>query len=266
MSNEPSSMEKTFRDACGPVGAVLGVESDPEQLDMLRDPETGRLPTDVFRRMRVAAKERGPGRPAGSRNKQNEDLAKLICHKHGNPVLFMASIYSMPLDQLCELLLAAEGTSQREDALIELVEEMTATMRAARKAGTLSDDTVKNFTSMAESIETSATALKSKPGDIALKALSHQLAAANNTAPYVEKKQPVAVDYTVKADATIIMPADARGPMAPQGFDAVANNVVDALSNGTLRMEDLRDIKVVEGQILRDGVPIEDIDDDGSDR
>lgn len=100
MSTEPSSLEKSFRAVTG-ESITAGV--DPEQLDMLRD-DKGRLPQDVFQQLR----QRGRGRPPNARNKRNDDLARLIAHQHGDPVLFMASLYSTPLDQLVELMLVAD--------------------------------------------------------------------------------------------------------------------------------------------------------------
>lgn len=100
MSTELSSLEKSFRAVTG-ESFTAGV--DPEQLDLLRD-DKGRLPQDVFQRLR----QRGRGRPPNARNKRNDDLARLIAHQHGDPVLFMASLYSTPLDQLVELMLVAD--------------------------------------------------------------------------------------------------------------------------------------------------------------
>jgi hypothetical protein len=100
VSTEPSSLEKSFRAVTG-ESITAGV--DPEQLDMLRD-DKGRLPQDVFQQLR----QRGRGRPPNARNKRNDDLARLIAHQHGDPVLFMASLYSTPLDQLVELMLVAD--------------------------------------------------------------------------------------------------------------------------------------------------------------
>lgn len=100
MSTEPSSLEKSFRAVTG--DSIIG-DMEPEQLDMLRD-DKGRLPEDVFRRIR----QRGRGRPPGAANKRNADLAKLVAQQHGDPVLFMASLYSTPLDQLVELMLVAD--------------------------------------------------------------------------------------------------------------------------------------------------------------
>lgn len=100
MSTEPSSLEKAFRAVTGD-SITAGME--PEQLDMLRD-DKGRLPEDIFRQMR----QRGRGRPPGAANKRNTDLARLIAQQHGDPVLFMASLYSTPLDQLVELMMIAD--------------------------------------------------------------------------------------------------------------------------------------------------------------
>lgn len=104
MSTEPSSLEKSFRAVTG-ESIVGGLE--PEQLDMLRD-EHGRLPRDVFRQIR----QRGRGRPAGARNKRTDDLAKLVAQQHGDPVMFMASLYSTPLDQLVEMMIIADPGSK----------------------------------------------------------------------------------------------------------------------------------------------------------
>ncbi|MFY9350651.1 MAG: hypothetical protein WBL20_09550 [Sphingobium sp.] len=107
MSTEPSSLEKSFRAVTG-ESITAGVE--PEQLDLLRD-KHGRLPSNVFQQLR----QRGRGRPTGARNKRTDDLARLVAQQHGDPVLFMASLYSTPLDQLVELMIAADpgGKSQK---------------------------------------------------------------------------------------------------------------------------------------------------------
>jgi hypothetical protein len=114
MGAEPSAL---MRAMAAEAGTMLGVDADTEQLDLLRD-EDGKLPHDIFRRMRENA-ERGVGRPAGSGNKRTQALAKLIVHRFGDPVEALASIYSMPLDQLCELLVIADGSRKREERLAE---------------------------------------------------------------------------------------------------------------------------------------------------
>lgn len=111
-------------------GGVLGVPSDPEQLDLLRD-DKGRLPGNVFQLMR--AQGRKAGRPPGAGNKRNETLAKLVCNQSGDPVLFMASLYSMPLDQLVELLkLAAPGDGKLKSGDLA-VEALKVQLTAARE-------------------------------------------------------------------------------------------------------------------------------------
>ncbi len=109
MSTKSGGIERAFREEAE-AGAILGLPNDPAQLDLLRD-EHGALPNNVFRLARN--RERGAGRPAGSKNKRNESLAKLVCQQHGDPVLFMASLYSMPLDQVVELMkIAAPGAGK----------------------------------------------------------------------------------------------------------------------------------------------------------
>jgi hypothetical protein len=100
-------LERAFREEVE-VGAVLGVQSDPLQLDAFRD-DKGKLPSNVFR----LARKPGPGRSPGAKNKRGPVLAKLICNQSGDPVLFMASLYSMPLDQMVELIkIASPGSGK----------------------------------------------------------------------------------------------------------------------------------------------------------
>ena len=116
MSTKPSSLEgaaQEFIDSAGDeMGApegIMGRRATPEQLDAFRDPK-GNLPPNVFQLVRQGEGEtRGPGRPKGSRNKRSDDLARLIAHKYGDPVEYMASLYAMPFDQLVELVKKADG-------------------------------------------------------------------------------------------------------------------------------------------------------------
>lgn len=88
---------------------MLGAAIEPEQLDAFRD-EQGSLPRNVFQ----LARQHKSGRPLGAKNKRNEVLAKLICQQHGDPVQYMASLYSMPLDQMIDLIkLAAPGSGKQ---------------------------------------------------------------------------------------------------------------------------------------------------------
>lgn len=125
MSTEPSSLEKSFRAVTG--DSIVG-NMEPEQLDLLRD-QHGRLPSDVFRQIR----QRGRGRPPNARNKRNDDLAKLIAQQHGDPVLFMASLYSTPLDQLVELMIIADPGS-KSAKIGDVVSKAMAIQLAAAKS------------------------------------------------------------------------------------------------------------------------------------
>lgn len=193
-------------------GTMLGVETDAEQLDLLRG-DDGRLPSNVFQLMRqqaAADEKRGPGRRPGSRNKKSDQLAKLIVQKYGDPVEAMAAIYAMPLDQLVELVLVADGSKDREDRLIVLIEQTEDLIRSIyidrQSVGGLTDKSVDKLDAMIERVGDMAKVLKSKPGELALKALNTQLAAARETALYVHSKRPVAVDVSTRADVILNIP------------------------------------------------------------
>lgn len=259
MSTEPNSLDKAFRAATGSDragGAVLGVEAQPDMLDGLRDGD-GKLPRDVFRQMRMRDK-RGPGRPPNSRNKRSDDLARLVCHQHGDPVIFMASLYSMPLDQVIELLLIADSTAEREDRLLEVVDRVLDYAKSVR--GNAEKETVTKLTDMVERLVDMAKGLKSKPGDIAVKALNTQLQAARTVAEYVHSKKPVQVDATIGVDGVLVMPAPAAmgsGPVAQ-----VLGNITDALNAGRIDPDQLQDLRVVDGE-FDEVEPGEDDDGEG---
>lgn len=143
MSTEPSSLEKSIRAV---TGESLTAGMEPEQLDLLRDGR-GKLPADVFQRMRVQA--RGRGRPVGARNKRTDDLARLIAQQHGDPVMFMASLYSTPLDQLIELMIIADpGTKSAKKG--DIVAKALAVQLQAAKA-------VAEYTHSKKPVEVTAT-------------------------------------------------------------------------------------------------------------
>lgn len=238
MSTEPSSLEKAFREECG-AGAVLGVDSDPEQLDLLRGPD-GKLPSDVFRTMR----QRSRGRPAGAGNKRNEKLAKLICQQAGDPVLFMASIYAMPLDQMIELLLIADSTVEREERLLQLVEQTEAAVAKITPILVMQNPTsVRDLTNLLDRVVDIAKGLKSRPGDIAVKALNTQLQAAREVAPYVHSKKPVEFEANVKLDGWLVMPP----AMPAQPVEHVLETIRDKINDGTLTPQQLENWRMVDG-------------------
>lgn len=68
---------------------------DAHDLETCRGAD-GRLDGEAVRRF-------GPGRPKGARNKRGEALGRLVIQQHGDPVMFLASIYGRPLDQVQQL-------------------------------------------------------------------------------------------------------------------------------------------------------------------
>ncbi|KEZ00350.1 hypothetical protein AI27_05065 [Sphingomonas sp. BHC-A] len=219
---------------------MLGVESDPEQLDLLRGPD-GKLPQDVFRQMR----QRGRGRPLGAGNKRSDKLAKLICQQAGDPVLFMASIYAMPLDQMIELLLIADSTAEREERLLELVEQTEqAVMKITPTLVMSNPAAVNELTSLLDRVVDIAKGLKSRPGDVAVKALNTQLQAAREVAQYVHSKKPVEFEANVKLDGILVMPP--AMPSAP--VEHMLEKVRDAINSGQVSAQQLSDMRMVDGE------------------
>lgn len=213
MGAESSALMKAM---AAEAGTMLGVEADTEQLDLLRD-DDGQLPTDIFRRMRENA-ERGAGRPAGSGNKRTQALAKLIVHKFGDPVEAMASIYAMPLDQLCELLMIADGSRKREERLATSLGDLRDVIRGAlARRGTLSEAQTEQLTTLLDRVEAGFRVLKVKPGELALKAMIMQRDSAREVAQYVHSKMPVAVDVTLRPDVILNIPG-LTDPAALQDF------------------------------------------------
>lgn len=249
MSTEASSLEAAIRDEIGenarPQGPLGG--TTPEQLDAFRDEETGRLPANVFQlaRQKDGEQARGPGRPKGSRNKANKDLAKLITHKFGDPVEAMASLYATPLDQLCEMLFVADGTVERQNTLDELLEGLALRVRELSRGNRKVDnrDAIDRLADACEALESAARSRAAKPGDVPVKALNIQLAAAKAVAEYVHSKKPVEVNAKVENDLVLVMPG--VGGSGSQ-FDALddatrmaAEVVGRALAKGEIQSADL---------------------------
>lgn len=271
MGAEPSSLEKAFfaeADARGFVGAAVS----PKQLDMLRG-DDGRLPADVFQRIRDAEEEqaRGPGRPAGSRNKRSDDFARYYLNRFPHPVMAIGDMANTPLDQLCELVLIAEGTGEREERLLSLIDRAEEMIEDTRKiiGRLLHDDKgspingekvlklVTEVNTMLERVFDVAKSLKMKPGDLGIKALNLKLAAQRAAAEYVESKKPVEIQADVKLDGTLVM---AR-PAAAGGYDdraamlkAAADGIAEMLANGQIEPEMLTGYRLGhDGQLVQDG-------------
>lgn len=191
-------------------GTVLGVETDAAQLDLLRDPDTGKLPANVFQLSRQRAAGRGRGRPAGARNKKSDQLGRIIVEKYGDPVEGMAALYAMPLDQLVELLMVADGSKDREEKLMLLADRTVALVDRmyddSENGRALTDKQIEKLDQLVDRVGDLAKVLKSKPGELSWKAINTQLAARREVAQYVHSKRPVAVDITRRADVILNIP------------------------------------------------------------
>lgn len=278
MSSKPSSLEAAAKEVIDNSeresgGGVLGVPASPEQLDMLAD-ENGKLPANVFRIMRDEPAKRGPGRPKGSRNKRNQDLAKLIAHKYGDPVEFQASIYAMPLDQLCQLLLVADGTLERQEQLEELLNGLAERVDGLRKAAgeTVTADDYKNLTDACEALAQAATKFQGKPGDLALKALNLQMAGARSVSEYVHSKK--ATEHNVKVENLPVIAMPGVGSKVvdfndrEQEIRFAGNLLAEALAKGRIEQTDVVNLTFQDGRFVRDdGAEIgpDDGDEEGAD-
>jgi hypothetical protein len=241
VSTEPGSLETAFRaEAARYEPAVIVGGGSSEQLELLRG-DDGKLPQDAFRKLRA---QRGRGRPAGHGNKRNVDLAKLICQTSGDPLIFLSSVYATELDQLVEMLLIAEGVPEREDRLYELMDRFADKVSEAVRGG-MTADAAKSLEHAAFLLEKAAVSLKTKPGEIALKALAHQITAAKETAPYVHSKKPIEQNVTVRSDGTIFMPAPQTSAADP--IDAVMRRTVEAIQGGEITAEQITELRFNPG-------------------
>lgn len=232
--------------------SMFGADASPEEVDALRGAD-GRLPSDAFRRLRAANATRGPGRPLGAVNKRSERLAAEVIHRFGDPVLGGASLYAMPLDQLCEMLLVADGTQEREERMEELtgalsaqVNELAKAVSVAARSGQADQlgDAASKLADAAESLEQLGKT-RGRAGALALQALNLQLAARKFVGEYVHAKRPVAVDMTVKRDGVLVMPGAAIDSAAPafvqQALDAgLRSGKLDADMVGRLEFHNNR--------------------------
>lgn len=210
-TTEPSSLMKAMAAEAGIApGSVLGVEFDAEQLDLLRDPETEKLPANVFRLARSRVEARGPGRPKGAINKKSQQLAREVIAKYGCPVEGAAAIYAMPLDQLVELLLIADGSKDREERLLAIADKtqvlVDRLLDGEAGSGAVNSDQLDRVSDLVERLGDFAKLLKTKPGELALKALSLQLQARRDVAQYVRSKMPIAIDVNTRADVILNIP------------------------------------------------------------
>lgn len=104
MSSERSAFVDGLVDA---AGAEPG-EFFPtvQQMDLLAE-EGGSLKKQ--REALRASRKRGPGRPAGSKNRHQKDLAKWFIQQFGDPLAVLGEIMTMPVDVLYQQMVLAQG-------------------------------------------------------------------------------------------------------------------------------------------------------------
>jgi len=97
------SEEKTgLSSAIETVGAGEPPTDESEQLALLPLSAPGTDVQATGRDKLVAQKRKGPGRPAGSRNKRTKEWQEFILKQHRSPLEVLASVYSRPLEDLAK--------------------------------------------------------------------------------------------------------------------------------------------------------------------
>ncbi len=236
MSTEVSSLEAAVRETV--IGAgFLGAETTAEQLDLLRDKD-GRLPQDAYRQVRS-----GPGRRPGSTNKLNRKIAQMVVQVHGDPVMELASIGFMPLDQMVEMLVIATGQSKIEEKLTDMAERLTAKIEDLQ--GKASQDYLDTLGELADRVFDAIRRHAMKPGDLAEKAMKIKKSALVDVAPYVHGKQPIVVDINKKPDVIL----NIAGLTNPAALAAMADDT-------ELTMEQLQNMQFLPSH----GGPVQDAD------
>lgn len=252
MSSGGSSLARALHKEADQL-SMFGADATPAEVDALRGPD-GRLPANAYRLLRQqAAGRRGPGRPLGSVNKRSEQLAKLVIQQFGDPVLGAASLYAMPLDQLCEMLLVADGSTERAERMEELttalaaqVAELGAAVKLASASADVNAiaDAIDKLADAADSLE-SVSKAGGKAGVLALQALNVQLTARRFVSEYVHSKRPVAVEVEARIDQVLVMAAG--DPGAPAAVQAA---VGAALQSGAIEADEIARLKFVDGALL----------------
>lgn len=217
VSSGPSSLQRAFEGAAGAPAGIAGADVEPAQLDLLRG-EDGKLPANVFQLIRKG-EARGRGRPPGSGNKRSAKLAQLICEQHGDPVLYLASLYSMPLDQMVELMRLADGAAEIEERLFDLAERIETHIAELVQKSSPTEKQLKLADRLVDRLGDIAKVLRNKPGDLAAKAMLIQEQAAKEVALYVHSKKPVAVQVSKKTEGVLIIPGLNAPAMDPKALE-----------------------------------------------
>lgn len=270
MTTQPSSLERAVL-AHGGEPSFLGVAASAEQLDLLRDAD-GKLPKDVFRLVRDGKVDRGSGRPKGSRNKRNDDVARYYTQRFGDPLIAIGELANTPFDQLIELILVADSTAEREERLLRLIdsaEDLIKSLMDSIKSGALAagdklDQRIEKVATLLDRVFDAAKALKMKPGDLAIKALNLQLAAHKVALEYVHSKKPVEANVNVRSDGVILGIAPKQGATVDEK-DALLRQAGDGiarmLADGRMDASQLAQYRFVDGQFV--DAEFTEVDDDG---
>ncbi len=227
------------------MGAALGVDMDAEQLDLLRG-EDGKLPANVFQ----LARKRGPGRTPGSPNRKSAEYVKYFVHKYGDPVDYLGSTFSMPLDQAVELVLAAENYPDREARLLRMCDEAVEAMAKAISEG-WSGERMKAVVRMVESVERAANGMKAKPGDIAVKIWLLQKDAAKEAAQYIRSKKPTEHVVDANLDFRAFFVGSHGDHLEPE--QRALANAADAVNKGLIGEGDLKELRIIDGEFTVSG-------------
>lgn len=253
MSIAPNSLGRALHNEADQL-SMFGADASPAELDALRGAD-GRLPSDAFRRLRAANGQRGVGRPLGSVNKRSAKLAQMVIEQFGDPVLGGASLYAMPLDQLCEMLLVADGTAERmeeqaalTEALVAQVRELGQAIGQAAKMGTTPElsNAAGRLADAAESLE-NVSKSRGKAGALALQALNLQLMAKRFVAEYVHSKRAVAVDVTHRSDGLLVMPG--RGGATSEEAELVKDQLNNLVKSGRIEADQVARLVWNDGRL-----------------
>lgn len=91
-----------------------------------------------------------------------------------------------------------------------------------------------------------------KTGDIAIKALNVQLAAAKAVSEYVHSKKPVEATINVKSDGVLVFPGGVAGDFnqLDEKTRAAAGLIESALASGQIDADQLAGMRLVDGQLV----------------
>jgi hypothetical protein len=228
--------------AGGAVRAVeaLGTSSlpCPQQLELMRAPD-GTLPVSAI------ALGRKAGRPKGARNKRSKKIAEYYVQRYGDPIDAIGQLANTPLRQLIEVIMEADGSTEREAKLLEGVEEAIECIRSLSKRNWSGDvntsrELAEDLSDAIEKLARAAQAISGKPGKLALDALALQMQAHVKALEYVHGKQPISVDIAGRIDAVIFAPE----LLKQHGIDPV--ELESAVNKGGLAAFDEDRLQIVD--------------------